>query len=154
MESDPIQQSDPGRRPSGGLVIGAAVILIGLGMLARQFEEYIPGFELARELARSAGWGLAFVAIGAALVISARRSGSGFRMPDAGTRLYRSRDGKMIAGVLGGIARHFGADPSLVRLLFVAFAFLADTGTAILAYIVCALLIPMEPEASPTAPSS
>ena len=36
-------------------------------------------------------------------------------MPD---RLYRSRDDRMLAGVAGGLAELWGADPSLVRVIW------------------------------------
>ena len=33
-------------------------------------------------------------------------------------RLYRSRDDRMLAGVAGGLAELWGADPSLVRVIW------------------------------------
>ena len=40
--------------------------------------------------------------------------------PSIGTkRLYRSRDGRLVAGVCAGLAAYFGIDPTLVRLGFV-----------------------------------
>ncbi len=59
-------------------------------------------------------------------------------------RLYRSRDERMIAGVAGGIAQYFDIDPTLVRLAFVA-ATLAGGGSGLLAYIVLAIVMPLEP---------
>ena len=35
-------------------------------------------------------------------------------------RLYRSRDDRMIAGVAGGVAEHLDADPSIIRIVWVA----------------------------------
>lgn len=57
-------------------------------------------------------------------------------------RLYKSRTDKMICGVCGGIAEYFNVDPTLIRLLLVL---LGCTGSGILAYIVAAVIIPMEP---------
>ncbi len=68
--------------------------------------------------------------------------GSGAR--GKGTRLMRARKGK-IAGVAGGIAEHFGWDPTLVRLGFVVAAFLTQ-GIAIPLYILLAVVLP-KPEA-------
>ena len=59
-------------------------------------------------------------------------------------RLYRTVEGKMIAGVCGGIANYFKIDSSIVRLIW-ALAILC-AGTGVLAYIVCAFIIPEEPE--------
>ncbi|SKA95073.1 phage shock protein C (PspC) family protein [Caloramator quimbayensis] len=55
-------------------------------------------------------------------------------------KLYRSRKDRMIAGVCGGIAEYFDIDPTLVRLFWV-FAVLLG-GSGILAYIICAIVIP------------
>lgn len=55
-------------------------------------------------------------------------------------RLYKSSTDKKIDGVCAGIAEYFNIDPTLIRLAWV-FLFLC-AGTGILAYIVCALVIP------------
>lgn len=57
-------------------------------------------------------------------------------------RLYKSRTNKMICGVCGGIAEYFNIDPTIVRLAFVAFSFFV--GSAILLYLVCAIVMPNE----------
>lgn len=55
--------------------------------------------------------------------------------------LYRiPKDGK-IAGVCAGLADYFDMDVTLMRVLFVAGAFL--TGIGILLYIVLALILPV-----------
>lgn len=64
--------------------------------------------------------------------------------PGLHARLYRSRTEKKIAGVCGGLAAHFSIDPVVVRLLFVVAA-LASFGVAVIAYLVMAIVIPMEP---------
>ena len=58
-------------------------------------------------------------------------------------RLYKIERGKMLDGVCGGIANYFGLDPTLVRLAWVLFTALGFSG--IVAYIICALVIPREP---------
>ena len=55
-------------------------------------------------------------------------------------RLYRIENGKMLAGVCGGIAEYFNVDPTLIRLGWVVFCALGGSG--ILAYIIAALIIP------------
>ena len=59
-------------------------------------------------------------------------------------KLYRSRNDKKLSGVCAGFAQYLGIDPTIVRLLFVFFVLWAGTG--LLAYIICALVIPEEPE--------
>nr|WP_325186176.1 PspC domain-containing protein [uncultured Oscillibacter sp.] len=59
-------------------------------------------------------------------------------------KLYRARSGRMLEGVCAGIANYFALDPTLVRLGWVLFTAIGCSG--IVAYIICALLIPEEPE--------
>jgi phage shock protein C len=59
-------------------------------------------------------------------------------------RLYRSRKERKIAGVCGGIAEYFKLDPTLIRLAFILLICFAGGG--LLAYIVCAIVIPNAPE--------
>lgn len=54
-------------------------------------------------------------------------------------RLYRSRKNKVLSGVCGGIGDYFDIDPVIVRLVFIF------TGVGLLAYIVMAIIIPIEP---------
>ena len=58
-------------------------------------------------------------------------------------KLYRSKTEKKLAGVCGGLAKYFNIDPTLIRLGLVAFCLLGGSG--ILAYIICAFVIPEEP---------
>lgn len=58
-------------------------------------------------------------------------------------KLYRSRTDKKLAGVCGGIAEYFDIDATLVRLAVVILVVFAGTG--LLAYIVAAIIIPVEP---------
>ena len=58
-------------------------------------------------------------------------------------RLYRSVDDRMLAGVAGGLAEYWDADPSLIRVLWVILAF-ATGGIAFIVYIVMAVVVPEE----------
>ncbi len=64
-------------------------------------------------------------------------------------RLYRSRDNRMIGGVCAGLGEYIGIDPTLVRVLFVLGAILG-VGSLILVYLAMLLIIPEEPQDSPT----
>lgn len=55
-------------------------------------------------------------------------------------RLYRVEDGKMLAGVCGGIAEYFDLDPTIIRLAWILFC--AAAGGGIIAYIIAAIVIP------------
>jgi phage shock protein C len=62
-------------------------------------------------------------------------------------RLYRCRHDRMVAGVAGGIAEYFDADPAIVRILWIVSIFFGGIG--LLLYIVMALIVPLEPEVAP-----
>lgn len=57
-------------------------------------------------------------------------------------KLYRSRRDQKLCGVCAGFAEYFSVDPTVVRLIWALFT--AAGGAGILAYIVCALVIPQE----------
>ena len=59
-------------------------------------------------------------------------------------KLYRSKSDQKVAGVCGGVAKYFGIDSTLIRLIW-ALAIVC-AGAGVLAYIVCAFVIPEEPE--------
>lgn len=59
-------------------------------------------------------------------------------------KLYRSNTNKKIAGVCGGLAEYLNMDPTVVRLIWVLVALFAGAG--LLAYLICALIIPEKPD--------
>jgi phage shock protein C len=56
-------------------------------------------------------------------------------------RLTRSITDKMLFGVCGGIAQHYGWDSSLLRILFVIVTLLG-IGSPVIIYIVLAIIMP------------
>jgi len=58
--------------------------------------------------------------------------------------LSRSRNDRMLAGVMGGIARRFGWNSTLVRVLFVVLSILSAAFPGIIVYLILWLLIPEE----------
>jgi phage shock protein C len=71
------------------------------------------------------------------------------------SRLSRPRDGRKLAGVCGGMARYFGVDVTLVRILMIALA-LWPTGVGVIVYIVCWAVMPSDPYLlpAPVAPAA
>ena len=57
-------------------------------------------------------------------------------------RLRRSRDDRMIAGVVGGLAEYFGQDPALFRVLYVVLSIVSAAFPGILVYAILWLVIP------------
>jgi len=68
-------------------------------------------------------------------------------------RLYRSRDDRMLAGVAGGLAEMWGADPALIRIIW-ALLVIFTGGVALLVYIVMAIVIPEEDDVWPVGSAS
>jgi phage shock protein C len=58
--------------------------------------------------------------------------------------LQRSKTDRMIAGVCGGIAKSFGWDPTIVRILYVLVSIVSAAFPGILVYIILWVLIPEE----------
>ena len=57
-------------------------------------------------------------------------------------RLYRPRDGRVVAGVCAGLAAYFGVDPTLVRLAFALVTVFGGLG--VLIYLCAWIVIPEE----------
>jgi len=67
--------------------------------------------------------------------------------PNAPPRLYRSSEGRVVAGVARGLAGHLGVDPLLVRLAFVVLAF--ASGAGVVAYALFWIFAPQDPFEDP-----
>lgn len=59
-------------------------------------------------------------------------------------KLYKSKTDKKLCGVCGGLAKYFDMDPTIIRVLWVLCILFGGSG--VVAYIVCAILFPEEPE--------
>lgn len=59
-------------------------------------------------------------------------------------KLHKSRRDVKIDGVCGGIGEYFGLDSTLVRLIWALLVVFGGSG--ILLYIICAIVMPREPE--------
>jgi phage shock protein C len=57
-------------------------------------------------------------------------------------RLYRIRDGRIVAGVCAGLAAYFGVDPTLVRLAFALLTVFGGLG--VLLYLGAWVVVPDE----------
>lgn len=58
--------------------------------------------------------------------------------------LRRSRNNRWIAGVIGGLAEHFGLSPNGLRVAYVLASILSAAFPGILIYLVLWLVIPRE----------
>ncbi len=58
-------------------------------------------------------------------------------------KLYKSNSDQKLDGVCAGIAEYFDVDPTVIRLAWVLFSLCGGSG--VLAYIICAIVIPRKP---------
>jgi phage shock protein PspC (stress-responsive transcriptional regulator) len=152
-EHHPNSGSSGDHDSSGWVILGAVLIVAGF-FLGAQALGIVPW--PVREIwdfgirARS---GIGIILLGILLIVWAQ-SGRRFTAPRRGAKLYRTRDDKWVAGVLGGVADYFGIDSTLLRLAFIALVVLFDVGGLIVAYIVMAIVVPQEPKGSAAAPAA
>ena len=66
------------------------------------------------------------------------------RVPNLRAPLRRSRSDRRIAGVVAGLAKYFGMDPTLARVLYVVISVLSVAFPGILVYILLWVIIPQE----------
>ena len=59
-------------------------------------------------------------------------------------KLYRVTEGKMVAGVCGGVAEYFNVDVTVVRLVWAVASCFAFAG--VVAYIAAAVIMPERPK--------
>ncbi len=59
-------------------------------------------------------------------------------------RLYRRREGRVVAGVCAGLAAYFGVDANLIRLAFAVLTIFGGTGA--LVYLIAWAVLPEEGE--------
>jgi len=57
-------------------------------------------------------------------------------------KLYRNPNNKVLAGVCSGLADYINIDVTVVRVIW---ALIAASGAGIIAYLICALIIPEKP---------
>ncbi len=61
-------------------------------------------------------------------------------------RLYRSRNERSVAGILGGIAQYLDIDPVFVRVIGVFLMIMTGFIPFALAYLTAYFIVPLEPE--------
>lgn len=58
-------------------------------------------------------------------------------------KLYKSKKDEKICGVCAGLAKYFSIDVTIIRIAWLIAILCAGTG--LLAYIICAIVMPEEP---------
>lgn len=127
-----------------GVAIGAVLVATGLSWIVRA-TGLIPDFVF--EWASRLTPGLLVIALGAVIIVVASKG----RMPVTGTRLYRSVSDRWLGGVIGGLGRYIGVDPTVLRIAFILLAVLGF-GPIVIVYILMWVLVPEEPAAAAPPP--
>jgi phage shock protein PspC (stress-responsive transcriptional regulator) len=108
--------ANPGfNKNKAAIIIGAVLVLVGIYQLALRFFGDTLGqiWKIAGFVISILG-PIVIIVAGVLLVIAARRNA--LDLP-ANRKLYRSTVNHKIAGVCGGIAEYFSADPAMVRII-------------------------------------
>lgn len=61
-------------------------------------------------------------------------------------KLLRSRSDRMIAGVIGGLARYFGLDITVLRIIYVLVSLFSAAFPGIIVYLILLVVMPLEEE--------
>jgi len=60
-------------------------------------------------------------------------------------RLYRSKENKVFAGVLGGLGEYFDIDPVILRLAYLLVIIFSAIVPGVIVYIIAAIIVPEAP---------
>ena len=63
-------------------------------------------------------------------------------MADLKAPLRRSRSDRMIAGVVAGLAKYFGIDPTMARVIYVVGSVVSAAFPGILVYVILWAIVP------------
>lgn len=151
-ENRPVGTKHDDGQSTGWVILGVALVVVGAVLGAQQLG--IMPWPLTRswEILVKARSGVGIVLLGILLIVWTQ-SGHRFTAPVHGTKLFRSREDKWLAGVLGGVAEYFSIDVTLLRLAFIALVVLFDVGALVVVYIIMAIVVPVEPETAAVAPA-
>lgn len=129
------------RRSEWTVLVGLGLVALGIWLFLGSFAGWIvdPIVAVIRVASRVI-WPLIIIGLGALLILRARGGG----WAPSGRKLYRARQDRMVAGVLGGTAKWLGVNPTPLRVVYAIVTFFSF-GWGLLAYILAAVLLPEEP---------
>jgi phage shock protein C len=67
-------------------------------------------------------------------------------------KLYRSRERRLVSGVMGGLGQYFHTDPVILRLILIIIILATGVFPGLIAYIVAVFMIPEEAFITPSKP--
>ncbi len=140
---------EPASLMSRNQLLAFIFIAIGLILLVSQYHFWDSRWFNLIRIPLDAFLAIIFIVTGLLIFFfgGVRRDPMYFAM-EGEKRLFRSEQERKLLGVCGGIAAYFNTDPSLVRLLFVAFT-LVSIWLGVILYVILALLMPQQPHTLP-----
>ncbi|MFA5138469.1 MAG: PspC domain-containing protein [Elusimicrobiota bacterium] len=66
-------------------------------------------------------------------------------MSDEIKRFYRARTDRVFLGILGGLGKYWGTDPTILRVAFMFLLVLTGVAPFGIAYLLCYFIVPLEP---------
>ncbi|MFC1564325.1 PspC domain-containing protein [candidate division KSB1 bacterium] len=164
--SSPVYSGSGSGGAVAGLVIGAIIVLIGLGLLLDNMNDlfYMPRW-LRHLYSFETLLGVMLIGLGIFVVIHMMKKkeeedtvpltgppkSTGKTEPKAEAKprqqgtLYRSRVDRKIAGVCGGLGEYFNIDPTIVRIVMVVFILFSQIFPGLIIYFIMAVVIPETP---------
>ncbi|MES3004517.1 MAG: PspC domain-containing protein [Patescibacteria group bacterium] len=61
-------------------------------------------------------------------------------------KLYKSKEDKVVAGVIGGLGEYFDIDSTILRLGYIILAVVTAIVPAAIGYIIAILIVPNKPD--------
>lgn len=61
-------------------------------------------------------------------------------------KLYRSKENRAVAGVIGGIGEYFSIDPTLLRLIWFVLLILSGIIPGLVVYVIAFFIMPEKPD--------
>ena len=61
-------------------------------------------------------------------------------------RLHKSKDNKVLSGVLGGLGEYFEIEPTILRLGWLVIVVLTGFFPGVIAYVIATLIVPQKPK--------
>lgn len=61
-------------------------------------------------------------------------------------KLYKSKDNKVFAGVIGGIGEYFNVDPVILRLAYLLITIFGAVAPGVIVYLFALLIVPNPPK--------
>lgn len=141
-----------GDRSAVLLVVGAALVFAGAWALLGLTGWF--GLEWVRAIFSALGrigWPLTLIIVGGLLIWAASSRGQ-FEERTRGKTWRRSRDDRMLAGVIGGLAEYLGMNATALRIIYVVLTIATNFFLGVVAYLIAVVAVPEAPPAGDVAP--